>query len=707
MVSFAFPSFKCKRGNSMHLRSRGPLRAFAVGILCLAAFFNADPAAAATWQEVRSTVPILELATDGHTYVAVAFNGLWSSTDLKSWTKVSLPAGAGVAFSDIIWDGSRFIAVGSGIISSSDGATWSVSVQASDSEKWSAITVGGGTYVVVGSDASHVERSTDGVHWTSVSTGLSAPSPYQYSLTGVASNGSGFVSLGSENQAGPGYTLIQKDIVATSPDGVTWTLGTLPPTSTGGVYDTLLQDVAWGAGKYVAGGRDGVYTSLDDGVTWSAVAMTTTFPTDFAVSLSFLNGNFVAVGVSNTGSGLEAAVFTSPDGATWSTHDIEPRQSSSYAVAAALFTGGQYVVGGEQGVYASTDAATWAKIYTDTQTFIGGCVLDSSSDHYVIPGNYGSLLSDGGSTWSADFSASNQVVGSLFGNGCGAYGAGVYVAVPSGSIFWSSDGSVWTLSSGPYSNIEGVAWNGSSFAAVDTNVSTLAATAYTSTDGKTWVAAGTIDNSGANIQFGTISTGGLASLNGNWVAWGTRNGAPFVAVSTDAIHWISSTSGLPSTGILSAVAYGGGVYTAIGSDLSGHTLLFTSADAKNWTSVALTSGTDASWQTMIYGDSEFLAGGMDNVTGSAAFLRSSNGADWAYNTDADTSEIDGISWDGSKYLVASLYDILSYTPPISSGSGGGSGGGGSGGKSGGGTLGIAILGLLGGLVGLRRRLRSQ
>jgi hypothetical protein len=313
-------------------------------------------------------------------------------------------------------------------------------------------------------------------------------------------------------------------------------------------------------------------------------------------------------------------------------------------------------------------------------------------------------------TWSSTFSKSGtQPISNLYGNGCGAFGAGVYVTAAE-AVYWSKDGKSWTPGS-LFAN--GVAWNGTGFAAVVSNGSTFGADAYTSSDGKAWTRSGAILGLGTTVSFGTggvVSTG-LSFLNKNWVAWGLDNDVPFVAISSDAAHWTVSTSGLPGTDVLVAVAYGSGRYVAIGNDASGEIQIFTSDDAKKWTRVqGLKSGTDARWQTLIYGNAEFLAGGTDNATGSAAFLRSADGKSWTYSTDVDTSGIYSIDWDGSAYTATSLYDILSYVPPISGGSGsesGGTGGGSgnsSGGGGGGGELDLPCLLALMGLF-LSRRCR--
>jgi hypothetical protein len=48
---------------------------------------------------------------------------LWFSTDGLQWSKATLPKSLWI--SDVTWDGTRFIAVGSAVLTSPDGIHWS------------------------------------------------------------------------------------------------------------------------------------------------------------------------------------------------------------------------------------------------------------------------------------------------------------------------------------------------------------------------------------------------------------------------------------------------------------------------------------------------------------------------------------------------------------------------------------------------------
>ncbi|HEY1992548.1 MAG TPA: hypothetical protein VGH71_08805, partial [Gammaproteobacteria bacterium] len=600
---------------------------------------SARPAAAAGWQDVRSVVAMRGLASDGSSYVAAASNGIWTSTDLVTWNKVSLPAGAGELYDDVVWDGTRFIAVGEGIIDSPDGVTWTVRVKPTATRFfWNAIAFSGGVYVVVGNDGTQVLRSTDGVTWTAQATGLSNSSTGGAELTGVASDGTGFVVSGNlYTLLGPDTISPDSDIMLSSPDGVTWTQQTLPG-GTGEQFDqSLLSDVAFGAGVYVAGGVGGVYTS-PDGVTWTSVSLAAGSDFPIMSRISFVNGEFVAAGIDSTAVD-NAAVFTSNDGVHWSTQLLGPSGASIYSMSTVAFNAGRYIVGGYQGIYTSSDAATWTKKFTGPQTNLAGCVL-TGGGKIVVPGAHGALTSSDGSSWPDSPSSATTLFGSLDGKGCGAFGAGVFVAVTGSHTSWSSAGVTWTAaSSGPALRFAGVAWTGSKFVAIGTTTASPSTTAVaTSTDGKNWTAAGSVSVPSGTLQFGAAPnfSGALAYLNGQLVTWGTVDGVPFVSISADGGHtWSASGKGLGAAAELGSVAYGDGLYVAVGNDSAGDTTLFTSKDAKSWTRVSgVASGTSTHWNSAVWGNAEFMVVGADATTGAAVFLTSRDGKTWTFSTTA-------------------------------------------------------------------------
>jgi hypothetical protein len=218
--------------------------------------------------------------------------------------------------------------------------------------------------------------------------------------------------------------------VATSPDGLNWTLHAGAIASTDG-----WECMCYGNGKFVAfgsGGGAGRVATSTDGVTWAIPSAPNTG------AYSCCAGNGYWLGVSNSGGGTP--LTWSSDGVTWAGHS-QPLSTNSQASA---FGGGKFCimgVGTSPQSATSTDAQTWTVSSGTVPTITGG--------------------------WAAM-----------------AYGNGVFVAVSSsGQSATSSDGLTWTTHSVTAgSALTWIAFNGTYFVAGST--STI--TAYYSANGVTW-----------------------------------------------------------------------------------------------------------------------------------------------------------------------------------------------------------------------------
>lgn len=148
--------------------------------------------------------------------------------------------------------------------------------------------------------------------------------------------------------------------VATSPDGLTWTLRR--STSTSGASTLTFSSLTYGNGAWVAtvydasagtGYKYNLWRSTDNGATWSA----TLSPGLWAVSnVTFSNGTFVALATVSTGGGppLYEKSLTSTDGSTWTQH------THTYGLNTVAPTPTGFV-GFDQfeSCYTSTDGITW------------------------------------------------------------------------------------------------------------------------------------------------------------------------------------------------------------------------------------------------------------------------------------------------------------------------------------------------------------
>lgn len=178
-----------------------------------------SPMSCAVWASQTlpspSTYSLRDVASNGTTTVAVgeltvgnACKAIYS-TNLTSWTEAIIggaPCAGGLGgFSGVLWDGSKFVAVGTGkYATSTDGITWASGAMPT-STLYNSISYNGKVYVAVDGAGGHAAVSTNGSTWTN------------YSVTG---------DLGSVTWAGnffiagalnlPGYNAMY------SIDGITW-----------------------------------------------------------------------------------------------------------------------------------------------------------------------------------------------------------------------------------------------------------------------------------------------------------------------------------------------------------------------------------------------------------------------------------------------------------------------------------------------------
>ena len=243
------------------------------------------PASSPTDADLRS------VAFGKSVVVAVGEAGtILTSGNGSDWTTRSV--GGDADLEDVIFTGEKFVAVGgswntgSAVLVSFDGLTWQAA-ETTESYMFHAVahtegtlvaaaylrsdlqlpalfssgasSVGGwsegtgpdfydsvhvgGTAVTVG--GTKINRSTDGVNWTSANL------PVHALVGGIAHGGSRYVVVG------------ELGVLYTSDDGATWTRRTSP------LGDADFYGVAYGGGAFVAVGSEGIAFSAD-GASWTA-----------------------------------------------------------------------------------------------------------------------------------------------------------------------------------------------------------------------------------------------------------------------------------------------------------------------------------------------------------------------------------------------------------------------------------------------------
>lgn len=684
--------------------------------------FQSSASAALVWQNVRPTVATRGIATDGSLYVSAAENGIFTSTDLKNWTRASLPANAGQSYNDVIWSaaGKEFVAVGLGsLVTSPDGSTWTAGYTDTSGlgVRLQSVIYANSTYMAVGTDSQGAVTlvSTDGVNWQ-LQVAASAPSGGSLEFDGVTWGNGLYVAIGFSMQpSGAGA-----DVLYTSPDGSHWAAQTLPNNGQDGFNGDGGNDAAFANNTFTVGGSLGVYTS-SDGINWTAEFLPSPTSNESWIfgRLQAINGKFYAVGVDEGNTnypGIELAVFSSADGSTWgmiALNQIVP--TPLYWNLDAITTGGPgYVVAGNVGVGTSVDASSWTFQPSSMPPILGSCAY---FDHGVaiVLGDHYAVTSGDGIHWSAP--ALSGFGGVAGGQGCIAANGTLFVTT-SDLLAFSSDGSTWTSGAGAPSFANGITYQGNEFFAL-ANQSLAAPWEFGSSDGKTWSA---VSETGlpSDAIIGTMGSAAVTAGGGNVITWGrhSSNGQLFMAVSSNGSQWTVASTLPNALAQIAGVGFGSGTYVGIGNDASGNTMLMTSTDALHWSQISnLPAGTKGiQWGNVSYGGNTWLIPGVGgDVPGMAVALVSPDGKNWSLqDLGVGALAASNSAWVGSGFVVATYNDIL--FAPVSASGGGGSGGGGGGGSGGGGSSGggsggggaasVLALAFLGLLAGLRRK-RTQ
>lgn len=246
----------------------------------------------ATWNDVSISLgeDINAIATDGTNIMAVSPNNtIYFSDDHGStWSTINpTPSVADNAeFNSVIWDGSRFIIVGSFgfAYQSTDGATYT-QISPDGVDAFTDIAFANSTYYIseAGYGSEQVFRRTTTVSFptlTRVGTGRQAK------IYSIASNGTTWVAVGT-NEAGTGIAIL------VSNDATNWTI----------YSETILSDgesgwtprsVEYSSGWFVMCGVGYIYKSTN-GTNWIRVAIPATASTAHKNITVGSDGNFYIV----------------------------------------------------------------------------------------------------------------------------------------------------------------------------------------------------------------------------------------------------------------------------------------------------------------------------------------------------------------------------------------------------------------------------
>jgi len=245
-------------------------------------------------------------------FVAVGGIKMSTSTDGINWTAETEGPFGTRGISAIAYGNGKFVISEGNTIPkmaySSDGITWTVINNPFNTSGYIApITYGNDKFVAaIGNKMAY---SSDGVTWTYVTDAdklfsfiVNGSITTRGSISGIAFGNGKFVAGGDD-----GYLPNRTLKIATSSDGVTWTVVKADTF-------TILGQILYGNGKFVSWGENGILAYSTDGITWTDVPVTanpfyngTSSGTINAVAYG--NGKFIAVS--------KSMVAYSTDGATW------------------------------------------------------------------------------------------------------------------------------------------------------------------------------------------------------------------------------------------------------------------------------------------------------------------------------------------------------------------------------------------------------
>lgn len=239
-------------------------------------------------------------------------------------TRLNAPVPGGL-FNDLGWNGSYYVAVGSGCWSSDNAVVWQENrVFSCDPNR---VLWDGNQFVGVG-DNGGVYRSTTGQLWSGGSSSLSDPDFLDISFANNT-----YVAVG------------EGGVVYTSADGAeTWTARDSGITST-------LNAISWSGELFVAVGDSGTIITSTDGMTWTSQNSGTTnhlYTVKAGGNLLVTSGAF----------GIHPeppTIMTSTDGATWT-------KRADYSVRDVAYGGGRWVGVSLGRTVVSTDGENWVEI---------------------------------------------------------------------------------------------------------------------------------------------------------------------------------------------------------------------------------------------------------------------------------------------------------------------------------------------------------
>ena len=423
----------------------------------------------------------IQVVTAGGTASSARFTVLSGSG--ANWRTRTFGSQAGTVGVKLAHNGTRFVAVGSGFEAATDPRIWTStnSFASADDVAWN-----GQLFVAVGGELL-VDTSPDGLSWTM----RTLPSGNTADLRAVAGSTSMWVGVG------------QDGAILSSPDGIAWTVRTSGTTNE-------LTDVVWTGSRFVAVGAGGAVVTSLDGVNWSLQPAPTA---DRFTAVGASSSLIVASTFPASGSGFpQVKVLTSADGGvTWTTAATDIGGFSEI-----IYAGGRFVGVGSGRSATSIDGVVWIEREQQPSGMSSVVYVDNQ---YVATDGDTTVTSPDGLNWTIVQSARDIVRiarSPVDGRLVAAGGVGTVRSS-------TDDGATWTFAplesaitgAGPVLDL---VWAPSAAAFVAHVQLAANQDAYTSPDGVTWTRRGYMPCYGALaasptrlVNVGSSSTGPCVS----------------------------------------------------------------------------------------------------------------------------------------------------------------------------------------------------
>ena len=616
----------------------------AVGYYC--GMYSSD---GITWSTLDIPIaPWISVTYGNNLFVAVGYSAAATSTNGTTWTSRTVTSNTYIS---VTYGASLYVAVGTNcVMASPNGTTWTP--YAITNYTWKSVTYGNGKFLAV-SDGQHIATSTDGFTWSTVTI------PHQGNLQSVCYGNGLFVSAGFNSSniitsttgttwsnvaipAGGGYfssaiyagnqfivsSLYSTDLL-TSPDGVTWT-----KTLTGLPLTSFATSVTYAPDK-----------QINTSSSWSQVTLGDT--------LTQINSNgtrLLGIGTAN--------VWTSSNGTQWSQAKNSLAGISFQSTIAPgpdyyVLTDGKYTYVSIDGQYVVHPIANSGGFY---QT-----VYSAQLNLFVSSGSGIVSVSSDAQNWTtvtlALLSYPNAIEWSPT--------LGIFVIYCLGQIFISYDGYNWTNYTGPNVPVA----NGDRALIWSDSLGIFMLGGYaTSRDGINWTQQ-TNFTSKSNVFVAVGTTTAISSIDGfSWrrnytssTSWSkvAASSNLFVAVSSsgpsnvmtsyDGTNWSVRTAPFAT----SAVAYGNGVFLAVGTNCA-----MVSVNGITWTSNTVPNG---QWCSIAYGNGTFVAvANLPYYSGLANYIMTTtnNGVSWSVHNVGIQPFID-VTYGNGKFVAVSYFSDAS------------------------------------------------